>query len=383
MFNTDPDSDIGGLTPRKRFGMPPPVLPMPGTEPQPDGPPNPFEKALAVGSALGNTPPEATDKPQPVKLGAPPASTDAPAPKLGAAPATQPDASAVTATAAPQAGRKPYFSAGERGIKNPFLRTLAEVGDVAGSALFPGVASMIPGTRLNEERGENRELDQEKERADTAHVAAETKRIGDGDWTIIPGVTDANGSPIEHNKTTGEIRAQQGVKAQPLKPPNEWAALPGMVDADGNAVEINKATGETRAAKGAGQVSPLKPPAETKLNDFEQYYKDYITENNLPDSAHNRLLARKEYAAAGQAPQHDQRQLAVGPDGTVIELKPGMKVPQGSKTMSGDLAGPKVSADEQKRADMARNLNENLDQLEDIVKRRPELFGPIAGRWTG
>lgn len=34
-------------------------------------------------------------------------------------------------------------------IKNPFLRTLARVGDIAGSALFPTVASMIPGTELH------------------------------------------------------------------------------------------------------------------------------------------------------------------------------------------------------------------------------------------
>jgi hypothetical protein len=45
----------------------------------------------------------------------------------------------------------------------------------------------------------------------------------------------------------------------------------------------------------------------------------------------------------------------------------------------------KVTADEQRRADLAENMNENLDQLEDIVKRRPELFGGplgIKGRYT-
>lgn len=47
------------------------------------------------------------------------------------------------------------------------------------------------------------------------------------------------------------------------------------------------------------------------------------------------------------------------------------------------------SADEIRRSDLANNLNENLDKFEDIVKRRPELFGPVAGRltamreWTG
>jgi hypothetical protein len=47
------------------------------------------------------------------------------------------------------------------------------------------------------------------------------------------------------------------------------------------------------------------------------------------------------------------------------------------------------SADEIRRSDLANNMNENLDKLQDIVQRRPDLFGPVAGRitslrqWTG
>jgi hypothetical protein len=41
------------------------------------------------------------------------------------------------------------------------------------------------------------------------------------------------------------------------------------------------------------------------------------------------------------------------------------------------------SAEEHRRADLAVNVNENLEQIEDIVKRRPELFGPGAGWITG
>lgn len=42
----------------------------------------------------------------------------------------------------------------------------------------------------------------------------------------------------------------------------------------------------------------------------------------------------------------------------------------------------KPNAEEQKRADLATNVNENLDKLEDIANRRPDLFGPVAGRMT-
>lgn len=73
--------------------------------------------------------------------------------------------------------------------------------------------------------------------------------------------------------------------------------------------------------------------------------------------------------------------MIIGPDGKVIELRPGMTVPQGSKTVTGELTN-KPSADEQKRSDLAENFNENLSQLEDIVTRRPDLFGKLAGRMT-
>lgn len=46
-------------------------------------------------------------------------------------------------------------------------------------------------------------------------------------------------------------------------------------------------------------------------------------------------------------------------------------------------ADNKPTADETRRADLAENMTENLTQLEDIVRRRPDLFGPMAGRLTG
>jgi hypothetical protein len=49
---------------------------------------------------------------------------------------------------------------------------------------------------------------------------------------------------------------------------------------------------------------------------------------------------------------------------------------------SKNLMGLKPTADEVRRADLAENVNENLDALEEIVKRRPELFGPLHGTFT-
>lgn len=95
---------------------------------------------------------------------------------LAAAGITMPE-STPAAKQAPR-GITGGFTAREHGIKNPVLRTLAEIGDVAGSAFFPGIVSAIPGTRLNEERAQARQLGIDKEQAgiDSTHQQDELRK---------------------------------------------------------------------------------------------------------------------------------------------------------------------------------------------------------------
>ena len=140
------------------------------------------------------------------------------------------------------------------------------------------------------------------------------------------------------------------------------------------------AQARTHVLKDAESVKP-QPGAGKTLD--EQY--DAAVKAGDTAAAQRILTEKSSLATAGQAPerpQRDPRQLAVGPDGKVIELKPGVTVPQGTKTVAGDLATGKPTADEQRRADLAENLNENLDKLTEIATRRPDLFGPIHGRMT-
>lgn len=193
-------------------------------------------------------------------------------------------------------------------------------------------------------------------------------------------------APIERQQKQA-LASQESARAEatlhpPVKPKEEqWEVLPNMLGKNGELVQQEKNSGQVRLVPNISGVGPMKPPAEDAL---DKQYADAIASGD--HEAANRILKVKhDLAVASQPPQQPQRpqqQLVVGGDGTIIEAKPGMKLPTGAKTLSGDLAGNKPSADEQKRADMVENLNENLDQLEDIVNRRPELFGPVAGRMT-
>ena len=71
-------------------------------------------------------------------------------------------------------------------IHNPFLRTLATIGDVAGGALFPGVEQLIPGTYghhgmmvNNQKNLINTDLNQQKEEAGIAQTNQATKNAAD------------------------------------------------------------------------------------------------------------------------------------------------------------------------------------------------------------
>ena len=266
-------------------------------------------------------------------------------------------------------------------IHNPFLRTLGKIGavgaraiDVAGSVAAPGVMAQIPGTALNQKVEENRA--EKRQTQDTANAATQARTAYEQEATReMP--AKAN---LENAQAEKALRTPDATGKTP-----EESTIHDLMTGENGQPRLNPDTQKPysylEAYQAVNQAKADTKPAP-KQNDFEQFYGDWLKDNNFPDTAHNRLMARKQYATAGQMPQQPQRVLAVTPDNKVVELTPGMTVPQGTKTVAGDLAGSKPTADEQKRADLVENLNENLDQLEDIVNRRPELFGKLSGRLT-
>jgi len=146
-------------------------------------------------------------------------------------------------------------------VKNPFLRTLARIGDVAGTVLAPGVAAAIPGTTLHHEEligDQNRRIatdqGEEQEQAKTSltqEQAAEAARMANAPAPESPNAgktVTVNGRIRQFDPKTQGYDVDLG----PAKA-TAWTPQPTL------GVEVNEATGETRPMMVGGQ--PVAPPA--------------------------------------------------------------------------------------------------------------------------
>ena len=100
------------------------------------------------------------------------------------APVMVPPAEAQSNRLGGELADKQNSQAGVETIKNPILRVLARVGDVAGTALFPSITAQIPGTELHHrvqiaqlQHEYNQALQGQQEQAATAHTQAETDNL--------------------------------------------------------------------------------------------------------------------------------------------------------------------------------------------------------------
>lgn len=218
--------------------------------------------------------------------------------------------------------------------------------DAIAEAFRPGV-----GVRNMEEMqaGPQREADEQYNKAE-------------GDWK----------NKIGELQTEGDFRKEdEALTAKPKSGSPDEQTFNDLLK------QINSATNKPYTAQEALEIvkSAGKPEAPKTQTPEQQFISEYLQKN--PGSSIASAIAA--YSRVTQKPEREPKQLAVGPDGKVIELRPGMTVPAGTKPAS-KYGQP--TADEERRSDLSRNLNENLDQLEEIAKRRPDLFGPVSGRMT-
>lgn len=196
---------------------------------------------------------------------------------------------------------------------------LARVGNIAGDVLDPAAMSLIPGTDLYKSAA--------RHNAERGLEAATGREQGQNKLDIEQQQADTAKEAVEQKpdllEASGEAKGRLEVQKEAEQAKRQEALLNSQED---------------RADKRNESV-------ETGRKESDQRARDLATQR---EEGENKRLGIRE----------------AGENARAAEKK------------------NKPTADEQRRADLAENLNENLNTLEDIAKRRPDLFGPMAGRLT-
>jgi len=279
------------------------------------------------GAPLPATPPQmAANASAPQLPGiAPPTALPAPAMPNPVAPPGMPQNNRIPSLPPPQiqsGGARLWDKAsgvpGAPGVLAKIGAGIARAADVVGEGISPRIAALVPGSETNT-RLQNKENEEKFERREQL----DTQREG-----------------VEQKPEEAELAGEMRGKLQ--------------ADRDSDAA--------TR------QQAALKQQADLAA----QREKDAEA-------------ARTQTIGAAQARQDAlfaQQQKLEGDRETARQRDLDARLADEDKRSEEKSTKEKVTADEQRRSDLSENLNENLDSLEDIVKRRPELFGPLAGRWA-
>lgn len=264
------------------------------------------------------------------------------------------------------------------------------IGNVAGDIVAPSTMALIPGTALNNrvQHGNNvRELAglQGEDRADATEARS--------------GVTDANQNALR-TAQTGHLT-------------EETAEMPGA-EASKQALEAaqaNKANQPDLAQAYAHAVSDaIKRGDDPSTDPIVQHLADAITNiqkqptpkgaehinvvgpDGKPMIASYDPTTKKTFDSTGKElinPQPYEKPNVTNLNAGTWSLQndtSGNPILFNSKTGQTQAApsnlARKPNAEEIKRSDLAENVNENLNRLEEIVNRRPDLFGKVAGRMT-
>lgn len=275
-------------------------------------------------------------------------------------------------------------------IKNPVLKTLAKIGDVAGS-LFPMQESLIPGTTLHHDvlvkqaarNVAQEEADKEKE-AQIGLQGAEAKK-NEALGEVAPELADIRRETAANTRAIGERKAdiaEQGVTQKGTEADakiRQKMQLAGLDPDTGEALPDEKL-----------------PPAILAKRDLDSAHEDYFQANsqlaqaratNQPQlialaqrrvatAANNAEIATQRLALANKT--YNARYLGTGENG---EALPGAMLTDDNTPVGSTFsANVRPTSGEINKADLANSAVSRVHEMRDIINRRPDLFGPGNGR---
>lgn len=319
-----------------------------------------FSQPAPPGAAPAPTPaPAAPDTTGAAPMGAPAVITNPNSPP----PITAPVAPSAAATR--QAGDESYLAKLQRegsGVEqyrtgkdaqgnpipgkhpHPILGTIARIGDVALSSLFPTVAMATPGTTFHHGALENRQAgrvsDDVKQRQDEAQTADLTAQAEQRQHPLI-------GKTPEEQTFAQLLQTINPKTNKPYTPEESFAHVKQLAqdtkpEVAGRTITTDKGIFQWNPETNKYDIPAGNAP-DKKPDSLDQQYQDAIERGDT--AAATRILKVKhDLAAAGQAPERPQKPQQVlmtipQPDGLqkVIEVTPGMTIP-GAASKPGEAA---------------------------------------------
>lgn len=219
----------------------------------------------------------------------------------------------------------------------------AMLGDAAVSAVAPELTANLPGTQYHHNQ----------------LVRQDQRQIGQDTENSLKGAQ------------TGEQQALTG------KTQEETAEMPGK-------------TASEEALQGAQTQKDLTPPEagiDKQTYDFltkqlkmtpQQAYQEMQQEKGEPGREQSAELRHESLAQQDELRHDAMNQAALFHS----DSEKDRALTRAQIAANAEEKKNKPTGDEQKKADLVDNLNENLDTVEEIARRRPDLFGPFAGRLT-
>lgn len=293
------------------------------------------------------------------------------------APAILQNASNDTQQAQQEHDRLVHTGSGISQIHNPFLRTLAHVGEGIETALVPGVAALTPGTEIHHDILMNNAQE---------HV---NQGLKDTDAAVKTGTNAQQGAHAESGADYGVEQA------------NELHDL----DAAKNAANLGKAEKEHAAAEASLNPTAKNPfqawqkanpdssvedwfhmLANNKGGDFDKAFQDAVKEGRFKDTYSDRLKAAHEFATAKQAPQRFPLMFVQTPSGDTqaIQPRPGTTIPAGAapQTASGVNAVNTPTTQTRAQAETAGPVAQRGRDIKTQIDTLASSLGPAVGRWN-
>ena len=319
------------------------------------------------------------------------------APSPSVSPAIQPlpgFAGAVPNVAAPLANVRPLDPAVERlqtdqaeltrlqktgsgasQIKNPWLRTIARIGDAAGTVLAPGVMAVTPGSTVHNWTLQNLQqgkvaADQSalKDQADLAKSAADTAYE-----TARPGIEQ---NKLNQKQLAAQQRISQHAAGNGQNVTYNDDGMPTFTDDPTSQAFKDR---QSLAAMHQATADSDAIKSEIQRNRWQPGTPEYADAQRRLQQVDRRL----QVATAGLGLRRDNFNMKaynVGPDGKVL---PGSLVGEdGVAIGTANAANVRPTGQERNKGDMANSAQEQLGTLKSIVQKRPDIFGPASGRKT-